>query len=416
MSYSAIIRSASARIAGRSIRWSAPADPSRSRCRLSATERSSTQPASWRSSGTSATPAAPIAPALPVGTDRPSTSTVPASSGSRLASTSHSSAWPLPSTPARPTISPAPTSRSNRSRTSLPSARATVASRTASTVRAIGGVGCGVRIGGLGHETECRRLAAQRHSATRPSPWPGRGRRHRPCGSQSDTRPCRRIVITSVARMISSSLWLTSATALPSCSTAVRNVANRYSDSCGVSTDVGSSKITMAGIPPQALDDLHPLSHARPTGRRPERPGRRRARTGRRSPGPAGGPTAGPSWPRSPSTTFSHTRSSSTRLKCWWTMPMPRSAAPLRVVDAHRSSVAPRSCRRRAATSPISTFISVDLPAPFSPSTPWISPARRSRSMPSHATHRAVALDQAAHGGRRWRRRRRADPIDQPPP
>ena len=34
---------------------------------------------------------------------------------------------------------------------------------------------------------------------------------------------------------------------------------------------------------------------------------------------------------------------------------------------------------------PESTFISVDLPAPFSPSTPWISPASRRRSTPSLA-------------------------------
>jgi hypothetical protein len=31
-------------------------------------------------------------------------------------------------------------------------------------------------------------------------------------------------------------------------------------------------------------------------------------------------------------------------------------------------------------------FISVDLPAPFSPSTAWISPGTTSRSMPSLAT------------------------------
>ena len=32
-------------------------------------------------------------------------------------------------------------------------------------------------------------------------------------------------------------------------------------------------------------------------------------------------------------------------------------------------------------SSPYSTFISVDLPAPFSPSRQWISPGRMSRSM-----------------------------------
>src|SRR5918994_4716440 len=37
-------------------------------------------------------------------------------------------------------------------------------------------------------------------------------------------------------------------------------------------------------------------------------------------------------------------------------------------------------------TSPIRTFISVDLPAPFSPRMPWMRPARRVRSTSSHAT------------------------------
>ncbi len=37
------------------------------------------------------------------------------------------------------------------------------------------------------------------------------------------------------------------------------------------------------------------------------------------------------------------------------------------------------------ATNPESTFMSVDLPAPFSPSRPWMAPASRRRSTPSVA-------------------------------
>ena len=80
---------------------------------------------------------------------------------------------------------------------------------------------------------------------------------------ESTTRPRRRIVTTSVAWRISSSLWLTSATALPSSSHRyVRSTSNSCSDSWGVSTDVGSSKMTMLGIAPEALDDLDPLAQS----------------------------------------------------------------------------------------------------------------------------------------------------------
>src|SRR5437763_16276744 len=37
------------------------------------------------------------------------------------------------------------------------------------------------------------------------------------------------------------------------------------------------------------------------------------------------------------------------------------------------------------ATAPLSTFMSVDLPAPFSPTRAWASPGRRSRSTPLRA-------------------------------
>ena len=55
------------------------------------------------------------------------------------------------------------------------------------------------------------------------------------------------IVISSVAASTSGSLWLTSATALPSSSTTWRSAENRKSDSSGVSTDVGSSKTSTCG-------------------------------------------------------------------------------------------------------------------------------------------------------------------------
>ena len=57
----------------------------------------------------------------------------------------------------------------------------------------------------------------------------------------------------------------------------------------------------------------------------------------------------------------------------------------------------------RAATTPAMILISVDLPAPFSPSTAWIEPRRQAKSTPSSARTPAIALGDAgqlrANGG-----------------
>ena len=47
-----------------------------------------------------------------------------------------------------------------------------------------------------------------------------------------------------------------------------------------------------------------------------------------------------------------------------------------RVVDLHLLAVRDVIWPASGRTSPIRIFISVDLPAPFSPRMPWISPAR----------------------------------------
>ncbi len=72
-------------------------------------------------------------------------------------------------------------------------------------------------------------------------------------------------------------------------------------------------------------------------------------------------------------------------MKCWCTMPMPSriaSADVRRVTAFPPIRISPSSGR----SSPYSWFIRVLLPAPFSPSSAWISPRRRSRSMWSFAT------------------------------
>ena len=76
--------------------------------------------------------------------------------------------------------------------------------------------------------------------------------------------------------------------------------------------------------------------------------------------------------------TFSATVMSGSSAGCWWTMAMPSSAADNGVscsTPVPSTSIVPLS----GAIVPEATFISVDLPAPFSPSRAWTSPAATSR-------------------------------------
>ena len=94
----------------------------------------------------------------------------------------------------------------------------------------------------------------------------------------------------------------------------------------------------------------------------------------------------------------------------------PRSSAPLAEAlaaapGAEHVPVAPASdtCPRSGASTPASSFSSVDLPAPLGPTTPTTSPGATVREMPSRivwapwafATSRAVrtAVDGGTGGG-----------------
>src|SRR5262245_9196213 len=57
------------------------------------------------------------------------------------------------------------------------------------------------------------------------------------------------------------------------------------------------------------------------------------------------------------------------------------SSGPRGAYGRPSSAIAPASGR----TAPLSTFISVDLPAPFSPTRAWTSPGKSSRSTPRSA-------------------------------
>ncbi len=81
---------------------------------------------------------------------------------------------------------------------------------------------------------------------------------------------------------------------------------------------------------------------------------------------------------------FSATDRTGTSMKCWWTMLTPRSMASCGLAISTGSPnrrISPASGIAR----PYRMFMRVVLPAPFSPSRAWISPARTSRSMPSLA-------------------------------
>ena len=82
-----------------------------------------------------------------------------------------------------------------------------------------------------------------------------------------------------------------------------------------------------------------------------------------------------------PSTMFSATVRLGTSMKCWCTMPIPWEMATVGEVSDSFSPFTQISplvgCSR-----PKSIFMSVDLPAPFSPISAWISPLRRLKSTP----------------------------------
>ena len=76
-------------------------------------------------------------------------------------------------------------------------------------------------------------------------------------------------------------------------------------------------------------------------------------------------------------------------MKCWCTMPMPAAIASLvdqPVTSRPLTSIVPAS----GLINPPSTRISVDFPAPFSPTSAWISPGWTSSDAPRLARRAEV--------------------------
>ena len=85
-----------------------------------------------------------------------------------------------------------------------------------------------------------------------------------------------------------------------------------------------------------------------------------------------------------PMKTFAAASRLSKRFSSWWTKAIPAAIASAQVI-AGRSAPSMRIVPVVGATTPPSTFISVDLPAPFSPTRPMTSPGATDRLTPLSA-------------------------------
>src|SRR5579859_1907774 len=326
----------------------------------------------------------------------PARLTWPEAVGRSPISASHSSVCPLPCTPATPRISPARTWNDSPFTQTRPVWSATVMSDTSSTTSP-----------GLAGSLLTRSCTFRPTISVASSSSVADG------GRWPTTAPRRSTVIVSAMVWTSLSLCEMKTTDVPP-SLSCLMIRNKSSVSAGVSTAVGSSRISTVAFLTSALT----ISTRcwMPTGRSSTRasgssssPYRRESsltsrRVLRRSSTPlslvneARKPAnAGKERPRRvsrrpespvssmPRVTFSATVNTGTSMKCWCTIPMPAAMASFgerNLAGLPSSRISPSS----GCNSPYSTFIRVDLPAPFSPSRAWTCPGATDRSMRSLAT------------------------------
>ena len=180
-------------------------------------------------------------------------------------------------------------------------------------------------------------------------------------------RPPRSTVASSQKPVTSWSLWLMNTTVRPS-SAMCRSTAPSSSASPGVRTAVGSSSTKIRASRHNALRIStrwrSPIESCH-TGRSGSV-----ARPNRSASAPTADSTADLRTIRShaPSATFSATVNDGTRRNSWWTMPTPASNASAGV-RKWRGVPSIRTSPSSGRYTPDSTFMRVDLPAPFSPST-----------------------------------------------
>src|SRR5579863_2445303 len=337
---------------------------------FSATEKSPTRPSSWRSSGMKPMPASSRAWVEAWPRSEPARRTDPVEGRSPI-SASHSSVWPLPWTPARPRISPARTWNETSRTDSSPCSPATLSPATSSTTSP-----------GLAA------VLLTRSCTDRPTIRAASSASLVLGGRSPTTSPRRMTVIVSAISWTSLSLCEMKMMDRPSARSS-RMIRNRSCVSCGVSTAVGSSSTSSLASRSRAL--MISTRCCTPTGtssirasgstRRPYRSDRSRTsrRVRRRSSRP------NPRTRSAPSVTFSATVNTGTSMKCWCTIPilaLIASRGEWMLTGLPSSRISPSS----GCTRPYSTFISVVLPAPFSPSSARISPGSTVRSMWSLAT------------------------------
>ncbi|CAA9302655.1 MAG: hypothetical protein AVDCRST_MAG40-457, partial [uncultured Gemmatimonadaceae bacterium] len=202
-------------------------------------------------------------------------------------------------------------------------------------------------------------------------------------GMRATVAPARITVIASLTSITSSSLCVMSTT-VPPWSRSARSTRQRSRTSGGESTAVGSSRMRMRA--PRSSVLMISTRCASPTERSATRrlastssPVSRLTRsTARTAAARSNSPRAVGS---RPSTTFSATVSVGTSMKCWCTIPTPAAIA---CAVLHPVASRPSTCTVPAsgAYMPASTRMSVDFPAPFSPTSAWISPAGTSSEAP----------------------------------
>ena len=202
------------------------------------------------------------------------------------------------------------------------------------------------------------------------------------------TFPRRMTVMRSAISSTSYSLWLMKMMLVPS-AVSLRSTVKISLVSWGVSTAVGSSRTRMSAFRYSALRISTRCCH--PTERLPTRRSgsisvpKKRPSSRMRVWAAVRSMNTGLAIGSSPSRMFSATVRTGTSMKCWWTMLIPcemASEGEAMVTGFPPSRISPSS----GVTRPYRMFISVVLPAPFSPRSAWISPRRTSRSMWSLAT------------------------------
>ena len=187
-------------------------------------------PVPIRSSGTWLTPRRMAVSGSPGRTGLPATTTEPAVGLRMPVMTSASSRWPLPATPATPTISPAWTVRDTSRRAKVPrSPRAETPNRSRITSRSARAGPCFFWVKTTSRPTIIRASSRGLVSVV---------------GTVPITFPRRSTVTRRETAITSSSLWEMKITVRPSAAIR-RSVSKRFSDSWGVSREVGSSRIRM---------------------------------------------------------------------------------------------------------------------------------------------------------------------------